>query len=352
MKVAIKDVRPNPFRRIEHYPIRAEKVTALRESLRSTGYWGGLSGRTVNGEVQISFGHHRLQALKDEFGPTHEIDVIVEELSDEQMLKRMARENSEEWGADESVHHETVRATIEAYATGKIDLPTSRAAESGGRLRYAPSFVVGDRSRETDRPYSAASLGNFLGWSDSKVKKVLEALALLERKVLTEDDFKGLTVGQTRQVVAAVHQEEKRATPAISKQEKVAAEAKTPAARERAAAAAEDLRAKARESASRAAREEIERQKAGVKAAVVASKPAAPGETPDINDFAQLLARELNHLFTIQKRKARLDELVQFGEHLDPEAKTSLVYNLRKVAKQATAWADKLEPAQLEAGVR
>ena len=35
----LKDVRANPFRNIEHYPIHPEKIEALRASINSTGFW-------------------------------------------------------------------------------------------------------------------------------------------------------------------------------------------------------------------------------------------------------------------------------------------------------------------------
>lgn len=50
--VPLSKVRPNPFRNISHYPILAAKVTALRESIRATGFWGNIVGRERNGKVE------------------------------------------------------------------------------------------------------------------------------------------------------------------------------------------------------------------------------------------------------------------------------------------------------------
>jgi len=49
--------------------------------------------------------------------------MIVRELSNEQMLQMMARENMEEWGTSAWVEVETLRATIQAYGKGLIELP-------------------------------------------------------------------------------------------------------------------------------------------------------------------------------------------------------------------------------------
>jgi ParB-like chromosome segregation protein Spo0J len=109
MQFAIKDIRPNPFRHTERYPIKAEKV----EALRSTGYWGNIEARLVNGHPEIAYGHHRLAALTAEYGPEKRVDLIVRDLSDEDMLKRMARENMEEYRSDFLCLLETWEAAVE-----------------------------------------------------------------------------------------------------------------------------------------------------------------------------------------------------------------------------------------------
>src|SRR6266853_986608 len=117
---AIKDIKPNPFRHISRYPIRREKVAALRESLRKTGFWDNVVARANNGKVEIAYGHHRLVALKEEFGANHKVNLIIRDLDDEHMIQIMARENMEEWGTSASVEQETIRAVVEAYAEGLI----------------------------------------------------------------------------------------------------------------------------------------------------------------------------------------------------------------------------------------
>src|SRR5262245_24310269 len=96
----LKDIKPNPFRHIERYPIKPEKVAALRESLRTTGYWGNIVARLMNGTAEIAYGHHRLNAMREEYAkePDKEISLLIQDLDDEAMLQIMARENMEEWG--------------------------------------------------------------------------------------------------------------------------------------------------------------------------------------------------------------------------------------------------------------
>src|SRR5215470_9110530 len=142
MKFKLKNIKPNPFRHIEHYPIQKEKVAALRESIKSTNFWDNIVARQLNGTAEIAYGHHRLEALRAEYGPNHEVDFIIRDLDDATMIQVMARENMEEWGTSAWVEMETIRAVVEAFAEGKIKLPKIKVGGEGsiGKFRCAPSF--------------------------------------------------------------------------------------------------------------------------------------------------------------------------------------------------------------------
>ncbi len=124
VSVAIKNIKPNPFRRLDEYPILRERVNVLKESIASTGFWTTIVGRPKGQDlVEIAFGHHWLVALQEGDTGTDRVEVIICNLSNEQMIKMMALENMEEWGTSAWVELETIRAVIEAYAHGEIDLP-------------------------------------------------------------------------------------------------------------------------------------------------------------------------------------------------------------------------------------
>lgn len=215
--VAIKDILPNPYRHIQRYPIRPEKVAALRESLRTTGYWDNVVGRPKNGRVEIAYGHHRLVALKEEFGPDQPVEVITRPLSDEQMLQIMARENMEEFGTSAAVEQETVRAVVEAAAQGTIQLEEPAPTTKKSALRYAPSFLAGgEATADRSVPYTARSIGAFLGWlrdngePQEKVSSSLWALHLIEEGLLKESNFDGLSSSQAQKVVEQVRRVRER----------------------------------------------------------------------------------------------------------------------------------------------
>jgi hypothetical protein len=208
---AIKDIKANPFRHIDRYPIHREKVVHLRESLRMTGFWDNVVARERNGKVEIAYGHHRLVALKEEYGPNHKVNLIIRKLSDETMIQIMARENMEEWETSASVIQETIRAVVEAYGAGLIRLrPVDNNAVRKGAIRYAPSFKAGIEPRNAVaalRPYTGQSVAEFIGWvttrneAQDKVLSALNALQFIEEGLLKESDFEGLTVTQSEAVV-------------------------------------------------------------------------------------------------------------------------------------------------------
>lgn len=96
-KVRLGDVRHNPFRRFEEFPLIEKKVTALENSIQETGFWDNVLGRVIEDGVEIAYGHHRIEAARRVYGDDHEIGVTIRELSDIEMLRVMGLENSEDW---------------------------------------------------------------------------------------------------------------------------------------------------------------------------------------------------------------------------------------------------------------
>lgn len=111
MKIQVKDVVANPFRKLEKYPIDPYKVQALKTSIQETSFWDNILTRKRDGKYQIAYGHHRLLALQ-ELG-IEEIDVPVKEISDADMIRIMANENMDDWQLSPAVINETVAVAKE-----------------------------------------------------------------------------------------------------------------------------------------------------------------------------------------------------------------------------------------------
>ena len=197
MKVKLKNVRPNPFRDMEVYPCKQEKLEALKRSIEDTEFWENIVAREVKGGIEIAYGHHRLTALQEVYSPNTEFNFIIRDLSDTEMAKIMASENMEEWGSDADVEQETVRAIVKGYAEDRIDLGTMPPKTPKTAIRYAPAFSIGDvQQAPTEHPYTAEMLVNFLGWNEYRVKTALQSLALIESGKAKAETFKGLSAEQ------------------------------------------------------------------------------------------------------------------------------------------------------------
>jgi hypothetical protein len=252
MKVTLKNVKPNPFRQIERYPIDRERVRTLRESINQTGFWDNIVAReNGSGGVEIAYGHHRLVALREEYSATHKVDLIVRPLSDEAMLKIMARENMAEWATLAPVLMETVRAIVDAYAVGKIMLkPVPKGTTGGVRVRVAPSFTpvqigkallhkgLGHGKLSGNLPtYTAHTLADFLGaWQKKGQPKqwlddALTALGFIEEGLLQEKQFIGLNAAGMRGLVAETRKTKRMLEAEARELEKEAKAKGTPSAK-------------------------------------------------------------------------------------------------------------------------
>ena len=110
MKIKVKDILPNPYRNIEHYPFDAAKIENLKRSIQEKTFWDNILIRQKDGKFELVYGHHRLEALKQL--KIKEIDVPVrtnKEISDALMVQIMAEENHE-WSQTPAMMNQTVDA--------------------------------------------------------------------------------------------------------------------------------------------------------------------------------------------------------------------------------------------------
>lgn len=201
MKIALRDLRANPYRRIDHYPMQHEKIDGLIESIKTTEFWDNIVVRKSTfkkGEFEIAYGHHRLAALRKTFRPEHEVDLPVRKISDERMLQIMARENSDTWKADASVMAETVHAALEAFAGGET--PHLKGSRKGKTLSaFGVECPNGDIGIPTLR-----DLATFLAMTHHDVDTALDILALSARvpDEIQPKTFAGKREGNVREHIA------------------------------------------------------------------------------------------------------------------------------------------------------
>ncbi len=205
-KFKLKNIHPNPYRDLLRFPVHATKVKALVRSIKATGFWPTLVGRVRGDKVEIPFGHNRLAALKEIYGPNYEIPITIEDRTDSDFIKMMELENAEEYGNDVSSTIQSVRSVVSAYAIGAVELSKVGATARKDSLRYAPYFIKGrSGDKLSSHPYTALSLAMFFECEESyngditappKIEAALAALELEEMKV-TGFDSKALDLLKT-----------------------------------------------------------------------------------------------------------------------------------------------------------
>ena len=202
----LRDVLGNPFRR-KDAPFDELKIRELTRSFTNSGLWPNIIGRvTEDGkQAEIAFGHHRIEAAKRFYKDDSEAEIIltIEPLDDSEMLRRLIDENLEHGGSTALTKQLALRAVIEAYAAGVIELEPPGSQTTQANTRYAPSIKLGHpptlESEDNWKPFTALSLGNWLGWSEAMVSPHLFGMELQERGLLGHKVFAklGITQGKT-----------------------------------------------------------------------------------------------------------------------------------------------------------
>jgi hypothetical protein len=95
--IPVEKIKQNPWRNLELYPINKEQVTRLVQSVNQHGFLGGVKARAINGHYELACGHHRIEAVR-EIG-LKEVIIVVEDMSDDTMIKLMCDENATQSGA-------------------------------------------------------------------------------------------------------------------------------------------------------------------------------------------------------------------------------------------------------------
>ena len=270
VKVSISQLRHNPFRELDDFPLDRDKIDKLKESIASTGFWGTIVARKKSSTYEIAFGHHRKAALEELqtegiIGKTEKVDIIVRELTNEEMIQLMARENLEEWSTNAAVEAETVATTIKAYGEGKIQLPPLDPKTRDDAKRHV-DHAGGPHV------YTKLQVAEFIGWTRKKgggdiqpnhcCEVAFDMLDAFDAGIITKKSLKGLNRDVAREIVA-------KAIGIKKEQERIAKQREQEATKAQKMAEQESDERKAR-SLMRAA-DELERQAEVAKEAAIST---------------------------------------------------------------------------------
>ncbi len=110
--VPVKHVLPNPFQ--ARKKMDRESIAALADEIRENGLWpGALRGRMIGDKVELVYGHRRLAAVKT-LG-WKEVEVEIEELSDEEMQAQNLAENLQREGLTDIEKAEGIHMMVQRF---------------------------------------------------------------------------------------------------------------------------------------------------------------------------------------------------------------------------------------------
>jgi len=211
IQVPITSIDSNPFRLLAVYPYVDSKVAALVRSIEDVGLWPSVIARRSGDRFQIAFGHHRIEAARQ--AKLAEVSLIIEELSDQQMLQYMGRENMEDFNAEFLVMLESWEAAV-AFVSDP-------AAPPGNLEVIAVASLLGwtslDATSKADKR------------SNHTARACADASALLAGSYITRQDLRGLSVQSVLDLcgrVVAHHQQLDRMAKKTNRPAKEVAAAK------------------------------------------------------------------------------------------------------------------------------
>lgn len=323
MKIETSKLRSNPFRNLKRLPLNPEKVAALVRSIKDTSFWDNLIGRKVGDGVEVAYGHHRIAALKKAGIAT--IDINVRPLTDTEMVKIMSHENMGEWTHDAEFETETVRATLEAAAAGKIELPLANSKSKVSKLKSAQAEIN----------YTAATLAEFLGWKEYKVAAALANIGAIESGVVAEEDLQHLSSKQAEVLVTQAKRAAKETSPAVAR--KIASEL-SGSMRKGSGGRYKPTDAKARSGVTVHNIRERTNELIGKALPKVKTIKALPDLDSFITETITWVTASLKG-----KNREALTSIALHREHANPHALARMVKALRAHAKEIEQFADMLE---------
>ena len=94
IKISLKDIKPNPFKKfIDEGQFNEEQIEKLIEGYKQTIFHENLLARQKDGQIQLVYGHHRLEAAKRVYGNNYVISLNIVDYNDKQMIIDLCREN-------------------------------------------------------------------------------------------------------------------------------------------------------------------------------------------------------------------------------------------------------------------
>jgi GGDEF domain-containing protein len=321
----IERIVPNPFRMLEKYPYSEEKLVALQSSIEATGFWEGVIARSSGDEFQLAFGHHRVEAAR-RLG-LQSIPLVIHDLTDEQMLQMMGRENMEDYHTSFLVLLNTWEAA-DKFISATADIPTQTI-----KIAHLLGWVT---IRGEGKQQGEEILNN-------TARATSAALNLIKNGYNSHSDFEGLTVYAARQIVEKAQNRIKeidRAAKSQNHPEKLVQEAK-----QHVGTAVKETTRQARE--GKIAQRDL---RAAVEINIFGAHNEAKRQTPLFSPFGTSLANSIDQMLATDASSEKLRHVRDSVKHLileeDKQTLSRVFISIGLLIERAEKWRGQLSARQ------
>ena len=327
--IPIELIDANPFRDLASYPYIERKIATLRRSIADVGLWEGIIGRRVDDRVQLAFGHHRFEAARLE--GLSEIAVILHDLTEEDMLKFMGRENMEDYRAEFLTMLETWEAAVKWVNSPPARAVNQQPIEIARLLGWTREDInsSGDRMNHTANACAAGAA-------------VLHHSGIN----LTREDFVDLSVHQAQELCS-------RAQKRMERLDRMGREGKHPA--KDIAAAKRHIAKAVKHTAEKSRKGEVAQKDLRAEVDIRAYRHAkeAKKRSPVFEIFGKALADNISKMLdkdTAAEKLTNIAEVVA-GEPLcndDQQVVNRVDFELEALGTRSSTWRKRITPANMK----
>ena len=171
MRLKLSQIKPNPFKKqINNGSLDKDTITKLKSNIKELGLMGSIPVFKKNKTYYQISHHHRAEALKQEFGKDHKVEVVVHNYSDEKALKGMVVENMTQ-RADDFKDNVQNLAAIRTFLKKKTTRPDSghvaRKQGGGSQPEIGSTSHIAEWLNQNGEVMSLSSIKDHLSVSDN-----------------------------------------------------------------------------------------------------------------------------------------------------------------------------------------
>jgi len=197
--VPLDQIVPNPWRDTKLYPIDADHVAELRQSIGDHGFFGGVKGRRRNGKVELGCGHARIAAArkaKVDGEPLETVPIFIDDLDDDAMLRLMTDENATQAGANPGAVMNEVAAVTRRLIDGLLgrldNCPIAVAKAFENKVGIEQARTKLRNGTDVHLAFSHPTIRRYLGQGNAKrsyrsERQVREAISALKQSGKYDD---------------------------------------------------------------------------------------------------------------------------------------------------------------------